>query len=358
MKVLVLLVFLTGACNSLTGSSDDASMNTCDGPEPVGRGTCECTQTGWRCNSCGFTQPSADSICTPGSSCDYEDWEHGCSCSCAADAHWRCFNETIGSRCPTGADRDFVGEQELVTSSTAAAERAPTLSGDTLELLFTRPGPGGSLDVWRATRPDGAPGTPFATPVRETTLSTAADEIDASLSADSLTALVLRSGSIVQTTRASIGAPWSTGAAVPELAGFEAPDFAVADFATFAELHVVLAMNGDLYEATRPDSTTAWSTPVKLATVSSTADDGGPTLSPSGLELVFHSNRGGHYQLYSALRTGLGAPFGAPFLITVGGTTANLRDPEMSSGGTLLVYVSDAGGNDNLWTATRQPPSF
>lgn len=51
-----------------------------------------------------FREP--DATCTPGASCEYDDWEHGCSCACQAWGRWSCTPETIGSRCPTNPPPD------------------------------------------------------------------------------------------------------------------------------------------------------------------------------------------------------------------------------------------------------------
>ena len=79
-------------------------------PEPDGGGGGSGSDGGgncpsYGCNTCGF-QPQPQDTCTPGASCDYEDWEHGCSCGCNEDGKWQCFNETVGSHCTTGTYSD------------------------------------------------------------------------------------------------------------------------------------------------------------------------------------------------------------------------------------------------------------
>lgn len=72
-----------------------------DGPCLYGQSTtCSCMQGQWRCNSCPVNFMDPTSTCTPGTTCNYEDWEHGCSCTCDAQGYWDCFNETVGSMCP------------------------------------------------------------------------------------------------------------------------------------------------------------------------------------------------------------------------------------------------------------------
>jgi hypothetical protein len=77
-----------------------ANQGPCDYPQADGlTSSCSCQFGNWWCSSCplGFQDPT--STCTPGTGCDYEDWEHGCSCGCGDDGHWHCTPETIGSYC-------------------------------------------------------------------------------------------------------------------------------------------------------------------------------------------------------------------------------------------------------------------
>jgi hypothetical protein len=63
--------------------------------------TCQCAFGTWRCSDCpdDFKQPTA--TCTPGDSCFYNDWEHGCDCTCASVGKWDCIPQTLGSMCPS-----------------------------------------------------------------------------------------------------------------------------------------------------------------------------------------------------------------------------------------------------------------
>jgi hypothetical protein len=78
---------------------DAATM--CPLPKPPG--VCECTDTiGWACTTCPFGEGADPIACTNvGSSCQIENWEHGCDCSCVAPGWWSCSRETIGSTCPS-----------------------------------------------------------------------------------------------------------------------------------------------------------------------------------------------------------------------------------------------------------------
>jgi hypothetical protein len=59
--------------------------------------TCDCQGSFFVCNSCPseFSPPSG--ACTPGDACEWNSWEHGCSCGCGDDGQWSCAPQTIGT---------------------------------------------------------------------------------------------------------------------------------------------------------------------------------------------------------------------------------------------------------------------
>jgi len=122
----------------------------------------------------------------------------------------------------------------------------------------------------------------------------------------------------------------------------------------------------DLWTTTRATRTGPWGTPVNLGTnVNSTADDGGPTISPDGLELYFCSWRSGGYgssDLYVTRRATTSSPWepatnlGA--LINGPGSEAG---QSLSPDGLLLVFGGQQGnpvrpggyGNSDLLVTRR-----
>lgn len=56
-------------------------------------------------STCPPEIPGSDALrCTPGSSCDYDDWEHYCTCGCRTTdrgSWWEC-EGSVGSVCPNG----------------------------------------------------------------------------------------------------------------------------------------------------------------------------------------------------------------------------------------------------------------
>ncbi|HWN66031.1 MAG TPA: hypothetical protein VNM90_00260 [Haliangium sp.] len=72
------------------------------GADQGGPTECYCLSGSWQCTSCPGDFANPDATCTPGDTCGWLDWEHGCSCSCNDQGRWQCTPDTIGSVCPTG----------------------------------------------------------------------------------------------------------------------------------------------------------------------------------------------------------------------------------------------------------------
>lgn len=100
-----------------------------------------------------------------------------------------------------------------------------------------------------------------------------------------------------------------------------------------------------------------WGAAVDLSTLNSGSDDLAPTLSRDGLEIVFTSDRGGEYTLYTATRPSRSASFGTPAAISVIDPIHALEyDAQISFDGLELLYVStDAPAG--MRRLTRETPS-
>jgi len=322
------IMLLVSGCNLYFGNGE--------GNGPNGGGDDDGCQ-GYECyNTCGV-QPTADATCTPGDSCDYEDWEHGCSCTCDEDGHWACFNETIGSHCPTGAYSDFSQPIRIDATSSGLDERAPALSPDSGELVFARPGPGGDLDLWRAQAlPDGS----VAKPVRDAQLSRSpGDDSDPSFGSDG-TFYFSRSGDTLEVP------PGGAPARVPELVGVTG-----ADIARLGDVGLVGAMGGAVIEFTRPDAATSWT---RVGMVDQMGIDSAPCMRNDGHELIFEGERDGKRALFVATRWERDQPWQvvAPLFVP-GMEGANVVDPELSADGLVLMFASDVGGDFDLYAMTR-----
>ncbi len=110
----------------------------------------------------------------------------------------------------------------------------------------------------------------------------------------------------------------------------------------------------DLWVATRASVKDEWNTPINLgATVNSSAEDWGASLSSDGLELYFTSNRPGgqgNYDLWMTTRATVDGDWGAP--VNLGSplsTSAVETFPSISADGLVLFFASGRpGGYGNL----------
>jgi len=105
----------------------------------------------------------------------------------------------------------------------------------------------------------------------------------------------------------------------------------------------------------------SWATPVNEAALNSTAADTGIHLAADGRSCVFVSYRGGNWDIYSATRTGRGAPWSTPVAETVLNDASGTEgDPATSADGLEIFFSSTragtAGGSD-LMRATRATPA-
>jgi len=134
-----------------------------------------------------------------------------------------------------------------------------------LFFISDRPGGLGGRDVWSASHRDGEA---FSAPVNVSELNSAADDSRPAVRRDGLEFFVTsqRQGSVLSGTTPS----------------------------------------SDLWTSSRSSTTAAWSTPVNLASLNTSATEAAPALSADGTVMVFHSNRPGGQgglDLYVTTRT-------------------------------------------------------
>ena len=115
-----------------------------------------------------------------------------------------------------------------------------------------------------------------------------------------------------------------------------------------------------LQKSTRPDLASDWSGPTQVYSISAPdADlgDGGPSVSPDGKVLYFHSERSGNLDIF---RTELsGAGFGAAFPVAGISTTFDETRPVFSEDELTLFYASNrpaasAKGAWDIWMTRRK----
>ncbi len=224
---------------------------------------------------------------------------------------------------------------------------------------------------------DSAPGlAPFGTPKPLTKLNSSADDSDPSLTAD------LRQIFFTSTRAAGVGhktgsdiwtaqrsgptATWSSPTQVTELNSGQ-DDVTPEISADGLTIHFSSARQGeiasDVFVATRPTHNAIFTTPTRVASLSSGSEDRSPTLSSDGLRLVLASSREGGAGATDLFVSGRGSPT-APWSTLLPIVELNGPSAEPSAfandSGTVIYLTSDraggAGGTD-LWRATRSSPA-
>ena len=195
-------------------------------------------------------------------------------------------------------------------------------------------------------------------------LSSASDDYGPAISHDGLTMYLARDTAaegrdIFIATRATADVAWGMPARSAELSSPLEDD---TPSPTLDGLALVLRSDrdtpgaSDVYLATRATTAVTFGTPEALAAINSASVDEGATISSDGLTVMFGSNRpGGHggFDLYMATRETRADPFGAPVDANVLASDMDDDDATFSEDGLTVVFSSNRGGNEDLWTATR-----
>lgn len=115
----------------------------------------------------------------------------------------------------------------------------------------------------------------------------------------------------------------------------------------------------DLWMSTRSSRLDAFSTPVNMQTVNSSANEFGPSLSFDQLELYFGSSRPGGrggYDIWKARRSSIADDFDAPTHLANVNSSSTDYLPVISSDGLSLYFASTRVGglgSYDIWLATR-----
>jgi Tol biopolymer transport system component len=125
-----------------------------------------------------------------------------------------------------------------------------------------------------------------------------------------------------------------------------------------AEVDGSVAIEPDAAAAASPDAApdapavATWSTPKLIGGVNdaaATEDD--PTLSGDRLKIVFISNRGGNADLYIGTRAKKSDPFTVTALTALNSTAVE-SSPELSTDGTILHFVTRRSGTNQIFRST------
>jgi len=203
---------------------------------------------------------------------------------------------------------------------------------------------------------------PWQSPTRVILTLPAGAVDDPTLTDDRLELYFNFQNDIFVATRASVTAPWGTPVRVAELsstANETTPEIA-GDGLTiyFASDRVGTLGGADIWIATRPARGQPWSTPTDVMPLNSAGSDVNPTLSSDGLAILLASTRGGGADdVFISTRASVTAAWTAPSPL------AELDDPVAADQGAMLasdglsvVFASTRRDAGDLFVARRASP--
>ena len=275
-------------------------------------------------------------------------------------------DSNVDAGCPPDLFSAPVNVTELNSTDT---ELAPWLQSDNLRIIFSssRAGSMGGTDTWHAVRPD--PLSPFATPSLTSNVNSNSEDLKPILSDDGLTLYFAsnRSGAagfdIFMATR-----PGPTGAfgAPTPVAELNTADHDFPSYITPDELTIYIASDRtgtmgsyDVYVATRTGTGLPFDPPTNVTELNSTDADLSAMLDASGLTLYMTSFRTGDYDVYFATRPDTSSPFSTPAPITVVNSSADDSDVMLTPDGTGIYIASNRAGSSgdaDIWFAPRACP--
>jgi hypothetical protein len=252
----------------------------------------------------------------------------------------------------------------MVALNSSVEDDDPTPSDDGRELYFTSPRPGalGKADIWRVRRDS----TLLAWgPVEHVVeLSSAENENTPELSSDGLTMWLVsdRPGGMGQddiwvTTRPDRSSAWTTPSNVSEL---NSPTIERGPSVFLGGLAMVFHSDRpggkgktDFWITTRASVTAPWSAPVPLDSVNTSGDELRGWVSPCGLEMYYQADRGSGMDFYMVRRDSVDEPFGPEQRIPELSDPAYDQDLRLSPDRRHAVFSSQRSGAGDLYEAFR-----
>ena len=235
----------------------------------------------------------------------------------------------------------------------AVADDDPSATGDLLELYFNR-----ASDIYVTKR--ASVGAAWDTPVPVAELNTVDAETTPEVSYDGLTlyfasarAGTLGGNDIWRSSRATRAAAWSTPVHVNELCSTAGDGAVTINDPLVAFMDSERAGGLGIFTALRSSPTTGFSEPAAVDELNSAQDEGNPMLATDKLSIYFDSNRSGDGELYVATRATPASPFGTPERIVELSTASAETDPWLSPDGRTMYFTSNRDGTQRLWQTTR-----
>jgi Tol biopolymer transport system component len=112
----------------------------------------------------------------------------------------------------------------------------------------------------------------------------------------------------------------------------------------------------DLYVVTRASRTDAWGNVTSLTVANSNSNDENATFAPDGLTMWFTSDRSGIYRIYRTTRSAVGAAWTAPAIVSE--LTTQLTGPMLTKQGTELFMSEGPANNFYLVRSTYDGSTF
>jgi hypothetical protein len=252
---------------------------------------------------------------------------------------------------------------EVFELSTTATEDDPTVTDDLLDIYYnsyrTDGGSGGG-DIWHASRSSVTAAWGTLSPVAP--LNTAALDNTPRISGDGLSIFMARTvggnREILLTTRPARSADaWSTPMGVPELESTADESEAMLTADGLA-VYFSTTRDGtkDLYFATRTSPAGSWSPPLPVPGANGAFDEDSP-YTRDGLTIYFSSDRPGSMgetNIWRATRESTSEPFGTPEPVEELNSDKREEDPWLSPDGKTIWFASARSGDVfNIFTATR-----
>jgi Tol biopolymer transport system component len=245
---------------------------------------------------------------------------------------------------------------ELMTSGVNTQD--PSVTADRLEIYFVSartPACAGGNDVWVATR--AATTDPWSAPTCVAALSSSQNDSSPEISEDGLT-IYLSSGrlptlggrDIYKSTRATRTSAWSTPVRIAELSSAaNEQNVAVSGDGTTMVIDSDESGNRDLYVSTWSGS--AWSTPTLIAALATADTDGSPGLDHDGSRLYFsHGVEADQTSFDIFFSDRSGGVFGPATSLDAVNSTNQDGDPFVTPDG-YLFFSSTRGGTVDLYVA-------
>lgn len=230
----------------------------------------------------------------------------------------------------------------------------PTPVADELEIYLYRL-LGASFDIVHASRPTTSDEFSGATRVDE--LSGPSDDKAPTLSADSLVIVFARDEAgiyeLFESRRDSVGIPFGTPAKILEIV---TADGAIDPWLSPDGLRLMFSDGGRLVETVRPDRVSPWSPGIQHTELSVNTFNHSPTTSSDGLDIWFASDSGS-WDIYTAHRPSHDSPFSTPVLVPVLSSARDDVGLRLSLDGRRMYFNHDAmydgTGNADVWVSTR-----